>query len=150
MGWVEERAAWGQTVGELDLNPRAWRKNHRRGHRGTEKGVKERDGGNYFRFRALGIGYTFSLVSASSRSSSPLPSSSASASLSLRDSSAGQGRALDDPDLAAGSSSIGFPSDFRWIAGCVAFIGEGPDSVYSSMTRVEHVGCECSIIHLWS
>ena len=25
-----------------------------------EKGEKERDGGNYFRFRALGIGYTFS------------------------------------------------------------------------------------------
>ena len=37
------------------------RKNHRREHHGTgEKGEKERDGGNYFRFRALGIGYTFS------------------------------------------------------------------------------------------
>ena len=59
----------------------------------AEKGEKERgDGGNYFRFRALGIGYTFS-PRCLPRSSSPpppppLPSSSArTASLSLRDSS---------------------------------------------------------------
>lgn len=78
-----------------------------------EKGEKERDGGNYFRFRTLGIGYTFSLVSASARSSSPLPSSSAMVSLSLRDSSAGQGRTFDDPGLAASSQSIDFLGDFQ-------------------------------------
>lgn len=73
---ISERGQCRVRLGELDLNSRTGRKNHPRGHRGTEKGEKELDRGNYFRFRALRIGYTFSLVSASLRSSSPLPSSS--------------------------------------------------------------------------
>lgn len=62
-----------------------------------EKGEKERgDGGNYFRFRALGIGYTFSPSVSASPRSPPLPSSSRPACryVTLPQ---GQGRTFDHP-----------------------------------------------------
>ena len=104
----------GQTVGELDLNPRAWEKES--SSRAPWNRRKERKSGMEeitFDFELLGSVTLSPLVSDSARSSSLLPSSTATVSLSLRDSSAGQGRTFDDPDLAASSRSIGFLGDFQ-------------------------------------